>query len=1108
MNQFIKYLQAKLNLSNCFNLHRRKLAGPFRPQGNLPFVREKRKNKEIIPVIPEQEILPPQQDIQQPEPVEAVPVQPQQPQMAPVAPVQPVEPEVDLDKFKEEVKNYLLKNKYLLDQYKKDADFILKIRRGKDPVERQNRDIMENTMAPPDRSLYEQMGGEAIPGNALLNNKFIKVFNAFNNLPEVFNKDKGVLQQNLGGYQMLLVLKEKTKAYIADSIRVEQDRLRERTTQLSPEQIQEQSRIYTRPVTKDKPADPYAVSIVHPDPDLSSLFLNKIDPKNLSEEQIDMLSKALRRDFRRLFITKPTIFSDAAVRMFGSPAKTRYFDQRMNFFIANPELLPPIPSKLYTIINDELERLGIEGELGDGLDDINSMLQNLQGIGRRKSRLLRIFNNEIAPSLYEIMKNLINNPGQPIPDIRILNWFGRGVQSAEINEKRSKEFKFDAPTGGEGEGAHKDIMDVEKGRTVDLSEDDTTPEQKIEIGKQIGAIVRASLEKTLVGMEEIKTKTVDQLLSDSVVDYKRSSEGLRDAQGNFERSARGLILKDKAGKIRALRNYNTAEILYAFCNKALPQLRNLFHFPKNVNVAGGDANYENIYGKVTVPRSTLKDIFTTARLTTDKVTGDKDDDYIRDVEHYTDLTNDDLVDHPFYPKWGDMVNSRIVGDAILDVVKLKTFIRSNANQNVSNGDYRGLIEKINKDPELANSLKMMGGNNPTNFIFMTLEQKQEDIDVLNFNKEKVIVHKQDERRYRQLKTQLIGDKWHAILPNIIQNVGAVGKSDYPDQAVQGFISLFDHQPKKIRNMSWGYRQVPEGEDECYTGLYYEALGETTPSFIEKLLEFRRKSIEIRERKQRKTLRQPMPGKTPQEKRSGEKFWWNEFFKEYDKFVIDGSYIDEQEAEVPVIKEKYSELEKVYRNRATVYISQIKEVQDSFKQTRFILKKFEENKKIVPAPDKLSTQKEIKDYQKALNFDNFVNFVKTWDGSSQDNYYYYQLLGVRKASNLYNVDKEIKFLNDKPAEGKRDQWGIEALKKDQNEVKNKMKQMFKDNNVDSSWIDALKIGYILYKRMKYAISLLQSTRNNMLKLSCNTQTTDNLIRDIEEYYSGKINNLFN
>jgi hypothetical protein len=69
-------------------------------------------------------------------------------------------------------------------------------------------------------------------------------------------------------------------------------------------------------------------------------------------------------------------------------------------------------------------------------------------------------------------------------------------------------------------------------------------------------------------------------------------------------------------------------------------------------------------------------------------------------------------------------------------------------------------------------------------------------------------------------------------------------------------------------------------------------------------------------------------------------------------------------------------------------------------------------------------------------------------------------------------------------------------------------MFKDNNVDSSWLDALKIGYILYKRMKYAISLLQSTRNNMLKLSCNTQTTDNLIRDIEEYYSGKINNLFN
>jgi hypothetical protein len=387
LDNIVGYLRKKIYSFDCFNLSRKKVAGEyFGPKGTVPF---SQMGVPFTPGLTEQVATPVSTPV-------STPIQKAIPQ--PIAPVQPIEapiPEkkVDENLFINKVKEFVQKNKVSIDSIVPQINNVVAWQKlyREDPEILDAKILKEITLGV-DFDLYKDMKKDS---SFVL--KFMQVIN------ELTNSEKGK--------SVFFVFMEKAKVMLHQQIE---------------EQSQELAKI-------KQEQEPSPAPVPSKGPNLDVRLITLLAARTLPEEKKDEISKWMGMDFRRLLGDDYEIL-DRAVRMrFGEPGSDeaeaeegdRHFDQRINFFLQNPQFLSGVIKPEDTVsqtLNQELASLNISG------------IENVRGSveGMKRSKLIKLLRDTKGPELYGILGTLIDKL-----DRSVFEWLVPGVLRARAKPRGS-----------------------------------------------------------------------------------------------------------------------------------------------------------------------------------------------------------------------------------------------------------------------------------------------------------------------------------------------------------------------------------------------------------------------------------------------------------------------------------------------------------------------------------------------------------------------------------------------------------------------------------------------------------------------------------------------
>jgi hypothetical protein len=813
--------------------------------------------------------------------------------------------------------------------------------------------VLKETDLNVDLDLYKKI----LSNHIVWKDKFVKIFNQ--------------LSYTERGIYAFFVLLEKGRITLQNQLYMQQ------TSQESEARYQEQLRQQSEELSQKQ----LAGDTVNLDVDLTE----KLALENLSEQQIDYVSKWLGWDLRKLYDQAPEVLADGIKIRFGDPGDSpRVFDQRINFFLRNPKFLKPIFStdqEMSPALREALQNANLSASEG---------VSGLEG-GTKNSQLIKILKQEKGDLLYSILGDLIDKL-----DPSVLVWLRPGLAKA------SEKFKSSTPAGGgDDEGMEQNLMGFTE---QDFISSKATPQDLEKASDLISALSRTYLKDKVDKIQEIPRTAILPNLHESMSQYVQAARDIEDPTKMMSEADKSEKLKQMK---EMLQSFNLMEKINLISAYAMKQLYDLFTQIGRVSEKKGVFTYQNGEGKIDMDRKTLREIISS--MGGQKENLHKPSEY---VQKYLENTKQKGVE-PFEPYWKDLINYRFVYRAYSDMVRINTEILRLSGEKKSVDQIR---EVILADSKLIAILTNILGIDPAqiqngvaspeivnvinNFIFTSVKQRDDvrgmkhpvevyESSQLIEEKKKQLAGISDTDKKTKLQNEIKGDEDAEIhnekanlglmyIPILYQLANLAGQKN-PDRSdtvstksLRAFIDLFDNSPKKLRNfIDDGFshnRFDPKGRTN--TELYYLARREDPPPHVQSLIDLRRNADN--DLKERRGLSDNLSKKNPAKNQRRAELdariaWYKKFFELYNSFDIDMSALDKINSDQEFATESVTRQLEIYHKKINSKIA-------SNEEYRKVMK-------IVPADER-------------AEFENYM--IQQWDKKSQLPLRYYQYFGLTTA----------------------------------------------------------------------------------------------------------------
>jgi len=872
--------------------------------------------------------------------------------------------------------------------------------------------------------------------------------------------------------------------------------------------------------------DPYSSYKVHYDennigPDLPGIAFNSASTQiwneinndnpvtdNMSEEQKRQTENQNLADFNYEMEKWDLGLFDTAL---GQPkgkgaAKNRVegfeVDNRISFFIHNPEYLGEVLQKNPTVVNlleDQLyNRLKVTPSEG-------GILEDLKQVGDLKSnehrRLVNILNNELGPQLHLMLQTLIESNN---PDIK--KWIDR-----------------------KGLGKLKEIKNIEK-RTIQSPEDEgegTWDPLDIQ-GKRQGRIEAPnveSLEKKWKSMDEISKRT--SIIGREYI--KKDIEGIENLrEDTFQEYVDNLSNKYLVEKnAKALDSYNSAEKMNVFSIVTLEQIDNLLESggksTKSAQANGEEVVlFHNGFGDYVVPYSLLNNIFEGVPL--EERIGIDINDYGEYVSEYREKVKDGLVSAPFNPKWGNMVRTSYISQKLAEMGKIKKHIKDKYKEYP---DLKTLKDRLRDVQAINESIYKFSGVSKNdidengkytkygemkrdNFISMTLNQSdayindlidRHSVKKMKTPEEQEIENKRVDKNRHNLKAAYGGSSFFEHILGYLYNVIQKNKGLYSPSMIRSFYDTFS---------PYGTLRSLKTEEGRKKNIMVPDMSNAELSNVVRGENFSNNDAIINDLN-RKRLIEKLP-------------WQKEVMGKYMEILRIEKEINTNKEKInrfkEILKEKKQIVEsKFYKNINTpkyektlknlINEEQMKEVENFASKISTIPGIFGNNIEETIVKEKVPLEflspemnRNITNY----NDRKFVEkFVENWDYVSEIPQRIHTIIGTPALKGLYSAQKSLKKEENK-AKNNEARWNIEKK-----EIWDKIKEISSENgyNLPKSIQSCHKIFKTViaeYKLLENRIQKLSKIKYNLTKIA-NTMTVDALINKEINNYKVLFNQLF-
>lgn len=745
------------------------------------------------------------------------------------------------------------------------------------------------------------------------------------------------------------------------------------------------------------------------------------------------------------------------------PKSPMHLDQRMNFFLHNPQYLQEILAENKFLNNTIVQQIGEENfPVSDSMEAIVKGREN-KG---KKRRLANILNNLIGDDLLDVLKRLAQ---QAHPDL------ARWIKPALYQMQTGKEQSY-SDRGEVEEGYSKEQnLGYQAKPTSELSDSKINEADIQEAAEEVKSVIKYYFKDNLYDMHSLYAISIRSMLSSALEEYKKKK-----SSGNMS-------------------EYVRAESLNAFCKAMLQQLEALFKTKGKISRDKKSIKYQNLFGVISIPREVLKEIFGVG--VRSKGGGEESEqqskqdieNYKKYVEQYQRRMRDNEVTTPLELAWGKMVNYKIPFRAHANLGEIKSKIKELQTRG---NNIDSIRKTLMSQERTANLMRQFCNINPddspsvavqkiNDFIYMTMEQSRSDIahfldayemkkrlDHLKEMKEQlsksVSARSKREREQRlkeyeeeekklsegikNLKSR-IGYQWLPMLGYLVRAV-ELGIVDRDSARI--FASLFDHDSSKLKYfLKMGIR--PNHNDppqyRTNTELYYKLTGKPIPEVIQKLIEVYKDGITDRG-----------PGKIPKIQH-----WYFVFFDQY-WAMYEARYRKWKEEKEKLLAKTEAILEHPKKNRSRIlsildneelYVSILNSIPNRSSRTRFQL---DMEKFIMGEP---------------------VEFLPE----------YYDLLGMKGPA---------KSLRKLFQSREKSEEIIEEVKKEMEEAKDEMERMLREKGYDID-LDALKMAARKYFYLMKKISHLKIIKNSLYKFASIKhysieKTINKIYKEFDEYFN--------
>ncbi len=803
---------------------------------------------------------------------------------------------------------------------------------------------------------------------------------------------------------------------------------------------EEEERQQREKIEEQRGLDPYSSSVPLPDPGLIKKVYEKFTfLSNKGKEEVYNLMHMRYNE---------EMLSQSSFKRFGEPEQGK-IDQRMNFFLYNPQFLEPIIQQ--------------DPEFAEKLESEKS-----------QPRKINVLNNEKGPLLHQILGGLIDRF-----DPSIIQWlkkgFGFGQDKGEETYRELSETEV-VPESDEGRSPG-----LEGKTSKDFADLSITGADKEETSKLVSNATKYYLQDNMDEMD--------------IINKVSSQAMMEEAKNKFidERTS-------PAEKKQYLKRYSIGEKLNSYYLAVSDQLEKLFS-ERGKGLTNDIARmvYRNAEGQLMISNDIMKNMLGVAQRYEAMDPGKPMTllDYKDYIKIYKDRIRAGKEKDPFVPDWKKMINYRVAMNSMAGLGEIKSKIFDLKRQGhkdpnaimvaLSGGRNEGLLKRfsnVEENDPLANK-KIY------DFIYMTLQQNpkgpnlkapmqsyedkkvidklEEDIKngkgelsvKYNGNKEKKI--KDNEDTLKGLKRQqgknlkaIVGTSYIPLLAYVAKEMD---RNKFLPGSLHGFIELFDQHPTKLKNfMSVGQQRNPYDDyGRTNTELYYKVRGEDPPKHVKVLYDLYNEGLETYEEKTgvpKKTLE---PGS-----------WYSELFDKYNSFDILQKAAKDKQVKIDKAEEMKKEREEMANNRA------VRDIGNPKKKQQII--------------------DNIKD---PLAKEQFIQTIEKWDGMTELDPIYYSYLGQKTtAKKLQDIQDIIKKLRGGLGEGKRVRRGEEGLTQilqDMSNLKMELKRMLKNRGMDID-LSALRLASIKYKSFQNRLLKLAQMKKSNYKFASNFDFMINNIKN--------------
>lgn len=821
---------------------------------------------------------------------------------------------------------------------------------------------------------------------------------------------------------------------------------------------------------------------------LAELTKQSFDPRKLTRDQIHAFALATGKDWSKMPLSW---IENAALKRLTAPKDPSLTDQRMNFFIKNPNYLQsliyvedekgdaykddmgnPFETEFAEFLREKLSQMqGVDphAEIPAQIRQADEGYVGEDGKRHRHTRELSHVLLSKAQELFEILQGLISKQS---PDIA--RWIKNGLNGA-----RSRELSTDNPMGSSEGATFGDLISDRSIQSRDLVISALNPAQQAEVSAQIAALLQGYFADTVNDMELLREQTVAKMRTDSLsmIKAKASSADVADV----ERS-------------KALKLYGKAEKLNAYTLAAIEQMRKILS--ATARPPAEDPNtviYANEFGELRIPKAALLEIFGGSDYSLQEMLKPKSsEERMAQISQYIQWVDNGKVQAPLVPDWGRTTNTNLIAAAykelaackraVFAVTKDKGWIPSTPD------DYRGVVEQL--PPQIKEKIGKLSDGDVDGFIYATLQQDPSKIRYF------YPIQEQDPQKRRAEENRLkhslkveVGEMWGDLLPyvnRIMEGSDQQKILPFVPQSIKGFVKLFEHR-KDIREFGMkGRGKTDTGEH--YTDVYRQVTKDEAQ--VAQIL----RDMHSRGRE----------AKVPKSE--------NTYLQFLEKYTGYKQRLDALEAR----QIRYDRYEGIVKDRANTYLKQSLKLLESLQEMepearRSKLKDlYEQNIGGLPRPQKNASQKEKEDYAGAHKFQNFVHAVESWAGETFENYYFYRLLGKAKAiAGIYKAQKELEHIKTTGKNDKVTNYSMERLKQETDRMKPELQQMAEALGLSPENRKALTLAYVYYRKMKYALQRLQMIKSSMAKFASTSATIDVIeqrMANVRAYYVDKINSL--